>query len=447
MIQHVGVTPIIKDADLGQHLVDLRFEAISERFGLFFLHNLDVTNGDLPEIPEGDSKASLAKMGITAQKKKAKVGIPKSQTVQSQEALTWASLNSQLNHRDSTIRIREFVWDPLWLAYCVAEDIFCQFTHQYWMVNTPQTFRGLTEVPATLEVAMELWSLNSIKERMNQHEFDTRLIPSADGLQNVPPKSRTQVFSRKRTAFFPEPDQAPNPRSHWTAFYNSGYVMAYHRMIKKSSDEGKALRDSLDGIFEHLQVLPHNPGRPDDVKQLWRWEGQSLKLLLNSSYIQLTDRKLGYKEGTGKEQRQGGKHKARSKTEMKILLVGKMTYDPLKKTRAIYKSTAIETKQLMQGRRGRGTNHQKPPTKRSKVVEHNQGLSDHGEGEQRDESCRQPSRVVELDEESPLERAMGESAQPRGGRRGRGKNYRKPPTKWRKAVESSDEGSPLGRVD
>ena len=46
----------------------------------------------------------------------------------------------------------------------------------------------------------------------------------------------------------------------------------FHDAITQSPNEGKDLKDTLDKIFESLQILPLNPGRPVDAKQLWLWD-------------------------------------------------------------------------------------------------------------------------------------------------------------------------------
>jgi hypothetical protein len=50
VVQHVCITPIVMNSQLNQDLKDLRFDAISVRFGCFFLHDLDLTNGYLPPV-------------------------------------------------------------------------------------------------------------------------------------------------------------------------------------------------------------------------------------------------------------------------------------------------------------------------------------------------------------------------------------------------------------
>jgi len=368
IIQHVGITPIVMDPDLRYNLKVLHFEAISSRFGCFFLHDLDLANGKLKEVQQKDPPQMLVRMGIkSAQKRRGKS--PDPELLPSQDSLTWKELGLLVNSEgDSRARIRNFVWDPLWLAYSDARALFCDFTYQYWMLMGDKVFIQLTEVPPTLEQAMKLWTLKSVKDRLLP-KFNYHLMPSADGLDNnVPVKSRGQLFNRKRTAFFPEPD-GPITNPGWKLFCEVGYVKDYHTAIESSSEGGKRIKDALDGIFANLQILPFNPGRPSDAKMLWRWTGNDLELLINSSYIQLLDRTLRYKGGKGKERRQGGKHKIRSPAEMmKVVFREKKLQLPLKKTKAVQKFTAIETQELMRGRRGKPKNYRAPPTRGKKVA-------------------------------------------------------------------------------
>jgi len=84
------------------------------------------------------------------------------------------------------------------------------------MVLSKHVVDGLARHPPNLKVAMEVWTLASIKGRM-QNQNLCYLNPSADGLENaVPPKSRQQLFGLKRTAFFPEPNIILDKDScHW----------------------------------------------------------------------------------------------------------------------------------------------------------------------------------------------------------------------------------------
>ena len=409
-IQHVGVTPVVVDQDLRLNLSLVRFDAISTRFGCFFLHDLNLTNGRLPEVQQQDQLQMLTRMGIKSARKWREKS-PPPQLPPSGEALTWKQLGHLVNKGDERAKVKEFVWDDWWTIYSAAQVLFCKFTYQYWMAMKDNTFTQLTRQPATLREAMELWTLRSVRGRIDIGNT-YHLMPSADQLENnVPPKSRTQLFKTKRRAFFPEPDETLVKNSHWEPFYQVGYVLEYRTAVDSSPEEAKALRDALDGIFEHLQVLPFNPGRPCDLKPLWRWNGDELQLLLNLSYIDMEDRTLRYKGGQGTERRKGGKHKMRSKLEMKLLLIGDATQPPLRHTKAAQEFTRIETRDLMQGRRGKRKNYRTPPTKRKQPAaepEEEESMTKESESELAEEDVRRITRQkrrpkVESDPELPTD--------------------------------------------
>ena len=359
-----------------------------------------------------DPPGLLQRMGVTSALRRREAPQTQQDLGPTEDSLTWKELGLLVNLRDPRARIADFTWKADWFEYSEARDLFCRFTYEYWNIFQPTVFRSLTGAPATLDQAMLLWSLGSVEERLNKREYKIQLIPSVDGLlHNVPPKSRDQEFLLKRTAFFPEPGVQPVAKSHWNGYYKHGYVKAYHEAIARSPDSGKGLRDSLDGIFRQLQVLPHNPGRPEDVRPLWAWEGQHLRLLLNSGHIQLADRRIRYRSGTGKEQRQRGANKMKSKAEIEVELMARDRSEPQKRSRAVYKSITKAGKQLMKGR----TTTVRP-------------------SDRRESSNRQPNVGADL----------GEGVRGRGGRRGKPKNYRKPPTRPARASVGSDDDSPSG---
>ena len=77
---------------------------------------------------------------------------------------------------------------------------------------------------------------------------------------NIPPKSKAQLFSLKRRAFFPEPNEVPIGHPDGQSGTSVTYIKDYHNAIKENSDQAKYLKDALDIICQHLQILPFNPG-------------------------------------------------------------------------------------------------------------------------------------------------------------------------------------------
>jgi len=380
--------------DLREDLKNLRFEAICNRFGCFFLHDLDLTNGSLPEVKEKDDRFTLGRIGITKAKKPKKS--PAVELLPTQDSLTWFQLKYLVNEGSDRAKIKDFEFKDSWYEARNARALFCQFTYQYWLQLGPQAFTQLLSEPIDLEEAMKLWTIKSIKERIvggNSYY----LTPSADGLHNnVPPKSKNQLFSLKRTAFFPPLGETPISKSDWTMYYEDGYISDYHREIKSSRDKGKLLNDSLDLIFQNLQVLPLNPGRPCDLKKLWQWEGDELKLLLNSHYIQLADRSIRFNGGTGRERRKGGTHKMREKRELRRLLRKRGPLRTLQRNKDAKRSRAIAAQDIMQGRKkGKPKNHRKPPTSRKRALaEPEKELSREGSSQNRPEPGLVNQRTV-----------------------------------------------------
>jgi hypothetical protein len=397
LIQHVGITPIVKNSDLRHNLTELRFHSICHRFGCFFLHDLDLTNGYLPGIQQKDNLQMLKHLGIKNPQIQKQVVEDQEDVTPSQDGLTWKELGELLNKGDERTRIKNFEWDPLWLTYSIARSLFCSFTFEYWFTLTATSFKPLPRPPQTLQEAMEVWTLPSIQERMGK-DLHLILTPSVDSLEkHVPPKSRVQRFSLKRTSFFPEPGESLNRKSHWKPFFDTGFVKTYHNTIESSMDAGKEIKDALDCIFTHLQVLPLNPGKPGDVKPLWRWDGEGLKLLLNSSYIQLADNRIQFRGGVRRERRNAGPNKLKSKREVERMLAqkGSQQQSP-RMTRAVQKSTTLEERQLRQGRRrGRGKNYRKPPTRQKHAVNKPSGSVESSSHHEQEEASVQKATSVE----------------------------------------------------
>ena len=139
-----------------------------------------------------------------------------------------------------------------------------------------------------------------VKGRVNYRNSSIHLKPSTDGLKhNIPPKSKAQLFHLRGEPSFQSQMKYP---FWWAVWYEYGHIKDYHNTIKENPDQAKYLKDALNMIFQHLKILPFNPGRPADPKCFWLVEGDKIILLLNSSYIQLADRRLRFEGGTGEEQ-------------------------------------------------------------------------------------------------------------------------------------------------
>ncbi|KAF9642804.1 hypothetical protein BDM02DRAFT_3192661 [Thelephora ganbajun] len=152
VIQQVGVTPIPKDHDLRNDLKELRFDMVCNWFGCFFLHNLDLTNGQLSDVQQQDPPEQLKRIGVTTTCWRE--NIPQPELLPSPDALTWEELKRLVNKKSHRVKIQPWKWDPLWTTYSAGRALFCEFTHTYWLANAPENIKMLDGVPATLEQAV-----------------------------------------------------------------------------------------------------------------------------------------------------------------------------------------------------------------------------------------------------------------------------------------------------
>jgi hypothetical protein len=351
MLQHVGISPIVKDQTLARALQDLQFHAISQRFGCFFLHNLDIETGHLPGIEKVDPTGLLWLLeGNQAGEDTTRAPAAMGSEAASALAVTWKKLCETINgDREQRRSIQEFAWEPSWLVFSEAEGVFCGFTWQFWGLLSNSAFEQLEKPPTTLKEAMELWTLDSVKARL-KHDVNITLLPSGDELKGaVPEKFHQSRFEVLRGRFFPEPEVRVHEKSCWGPLFKQGYVRRYHEAIKESRDGGRTLKDALDGIMLNLQVLPYNPGDPWSAAPLWRCSNSIVTLLLNSSYIQLLGRTIKSAEG---EMRGAGHRKLLSKNQLMKILSGEGMVTQKKRSRA--------------HRLGRSKNWRQPPPPRGR---------------------------------------------------------------------------------
>ena len=186
--------------DLREDLKNLKFKIIYSRFGCFFLHDLDLTNRSLPEVKEKDTWIILERIGIMMAKKPKKS--PALELLSTQDSFTWFQLKYLMNEGSDWVKIKDFEFKDSWYKARNAWTLFCQFTYEYWLQLGPQAFLQLLSELINMEEAMKLWTIRSIKERMvGGHLY--RFTPSTDGLyNNIPTKSKNQLFSLKKAAFF-----------------------------------------------------------------------------------------------------------------------------------------------------------------------------------------------------------------------------------------------------
>ena len=229
-----------------------------------------------------------------------------------------------LNQRDRGLNIRKWVWDPEWSHYYQAEKLFCDFTQQYWDSITQSVFQDISATPATLEEVMKYWTLESVEQGITTSCSAFISLPLSILFFTLLLQSpRISFLLRNAPVFFPEVvKHKTNPA--WALCYKYGYVKDYHTALAESADDGKSFKDALNGIFSNLQVLPFDLGKPTDLKSFWRWNQEAIEIHLNSSYLELPDKRIWHNNKIKKEMRQRGINKTRPRVEIEKKLLQKL---------------------------------------------------------------------------------------------------------------------------
>jgi hypothetical protein len=293
LIRYVCHSPIPKAGYLRDALVDVQFGPVCERFGMFFLHGLDLEGYIVDCIVEEDSPECLVAMSRDQRKPK-KISLPAVENSEPTEqfpighAPTWKELAMAVQ-RDPRSMLRAWVWDPDWESNSDASRLFIHFTEQFWVtVHQQQLVSGRTTSrpkPKTLEEAMAVWTRPHLQQTLNSCDF----IARNSGLEGRFTGKRHPGFVDLLVLFFPlEPDDI-NPKSAWYQFFQFGYLKEYYDIVGDLSEDGlQDFRQKLMEIFGALQCLPKVTAvSAKSAGKLWTRSRNGMEILTNPIFYKI----------------------------------------------------------------------------------------------------------------------------------------------------------------
>lgn len=306
LMQSVLFTPPEVDAYVRESLNLLRFRENVERFGMFFLHDLDMTkNNCLPEILKVDDADVYRSLKISFHRRK-RVGLrdvtnePQFEVDANQYPLgptpSWKQLANALEKEPWTIIKR---WEyPEELDDLVGQDsdpisiailLFQAFTSQIWALLHP-SWKSLTAEmdvfqPRDLREALEFWTLDQLHRRLIS--YVTHACNA--GLRGDILGQRMQPFGERWRLYF-EPDASTATGQRWDILRESyGLIGRYQAALKTlSTSDCDDLHNTLETIFSHCQCLPKT-----SKKGIWAIEDEQVILLANPRYYKLNAIKSG----------------------------------------------------------------------------------------------------------------------------------------------------------
>ena len=372
IMRHIAHLPVAGTGYLRDALRELRFHKVMERFGTFFLHEMDLERAAVLQIDKEDSDECLLVMSRVKSLQKIKemrgieVAIMADEEPTEQfpigNAPTWEEISLTMARRP-TMLMSDWVWDEKWATRSTASRLFVQFTIDYFLTLSTDALK-VPEFPKPhdLKGAMELWTMRSLMTVLKDVSFK----PSNHGLKGHVSGRRNASFKNMMSLFFPIPELNIHKDSVWHPFLVKGYICQFHEALYAMSEkESSSLLFALKKIFGRLQCLPNAVTCTRKAcGRLWEQFDGGVRMLTNPIFYKI--------EMVGKAKRRGtarGTQVKASKAIIEARLDEEHRHIPFDearlKARKVKKARKRETKR----RSGKKNNYRKPPIKKqTKVV-------------------------------------------------------------------------------
>lgn len=360
LIRSVCHAPDVRLPHLKRAFTDLSFELNSERFGIFFLHSLDLDACFIADIESIDDAVCSAYY-------ESHVKVVRRRPTEFRVAPRWADLMEfplgripswedwalGMSQNPEQL-VKTWTYDRAWANGFdeVTVSLFIRFTREYVGSLRPEVLMAGIPALETLEQAMDVWTVIGIKKVVINPTF----VPSSSNVPGRKPGAVSKSFPDQLGTFFPKPSSNLNKKVVYAPFIKFGYLRNYHRAWRDDRELARILEKALTKIFLELQCLPVTvPG-----KQLWKVKAGDILFQVNSSYFRLDS--VGPNSKTDKAQ-QAPRAKATNNAIEETIL---QLY-PEHNSR---EATAVSRKQkpITKGRSGPSKNSRIPPI-RKKVVE------------------------------------------------------------------------------
>lgn len=303
LMQSLLFTPPESDPYVTESLNLLCFREVVERFGMFFLHDLDLTlNNCLPEILKMDDVGVYRSLKISTHRTK-RVQLRHIQNdpqmdIDADEypigpTPTWRQLDSALDKQPWNI-LKQWQWsdeldelmksesDPI----AAAIRLFVTFTSQIWAVLHPawKTNQELVR-PKSLKEALGFWSLDQLHKRLTGYTVQ----PCNAGLRGDILGHRMLPFT-ERWKLYMEPDASHAQGARWEMLKRPyGLIGQYQNALKGFSPlDRDEFTTTLETLFSSSQCLPHTT-----QKGIWSIEDEKVVLLANPTYYKINAIKSG----------------------------------------------------------------------------------------------------------------------------------------------------------
>lgn len=417
LMQSVLFTPAMVRPYVKESLQRLNFNAIVNKFGMFFLHDLDMSKElCLPEVVEQDDLDVLRALGLNPRQAQLAATAPGWQHGDNNgsddiayplgRTLTWNELKTALSEQPWVI-LHQWSWpselDKFRDAQSgspehLASSLFQLFTAQVWAaLNASYKSDAALRRIETVENAVEFWSLDSIHKYLKAYS----LIPCNSMVRGRAAGPRVPSFEERASLYFVKPNK--ELAKLWAYLAQVPGYIAQYRQAGDIDQLDLALRT----LFSFCQCLPNS--KLDNAGGIWEVKHSRVIMLTNPHYYKLESVGLRTKQRhTTRNTRSAPAHAAKKHFRASLLELHGISRDvainTLKFNELVKNTAAAREKMRSKNRSAKVKNFRQPPKKKQSSMPNR---NDEERGSSRDEDERLEEDVV-LEDESQDEDERGE---------------------------------------
>jgi len=299
LMQSVLFTPTMVNSYVRESLALLNYKATVDRFGMFFLHDLDMTKDIcLPGVLVKDDLDILRKLGVESMHRlRLPPADPPGIDDEEEEAYpigrtpSWKELNNALKIQPWTI-MKHWTWPSALDQYENSEEgsiihsaskLFQLFTSQIWAaLNNSWKSNIVLHAPTTLQAALECWTLDNIHKCLNSYW----ILPCNSNIHGDIPGPKAPSFASRSGLYFVKP-ASKKLEGLWESLADApGYISEYQKQIEElEGDDIDELHGALEILFSHCQCLPNS--KFEGASVIWEVRKGDVTLLGNPRFYKL----------------------------------------------------------------------------------------------------------------------------------------------------------------
>jgi hypothetical protein len=371
-MQSVLFTPTMVNSYVRESLALLNYKASVDRFGMFFLHDLDMTKDIcLPGVLVKDDLDILRKLAVEGMHGlRLPHADPPGNDDDEEEAYpigrtpSWQELNTALKVQPWTI-MRRWAWPSALDRYKgagegsmmhAASKLFQLFTSQIWAtLNNSWKASPDLHAPTTLQAALECWTLDQLHQCLKTY----RIIPCNSDIHGNIPGPKAPSFALRSRLYFVQPASKPLGGVWEPLEMAPGFIAEYQTQIEGlDHDDLDELHGALETLFSHCQCLPNSKFEGGSV--LWEVRKGDVVLLGNPRFYKLVS--IG-NAGRQHRTRRAPTHTGKVSLQVALLQLAGLSNKQARTTLNLQK-TLTRAAAAKKKRSARARNRRVPPTRK-----------------------------------------------------------------------------------